>query len=378
MGKNKKPVGLTIGKAVLMGFLSLTLIFFSIIFIFLNFYTPSFPIEAESGIYIDLPSDIVVMAGVGGDMTAYTTAEDVESLTNKGKTFCNVLICGDSGGNTDTIMVASFDVKNGELSVLSIPRDTYIETTASKKRINAVYARGYNSAKNSGKNNKESVLSGMKDLGAVINYTLGIQIHCSVYIDTAGFRELVDLANGIEVNVPIPMYYNDPTPGESLYIDLQPGLQTLKGEEAEGFVRFRKGDEYGYDDYDRMGAQQQAITALLKKCMSQPTKIPQFINTGYKYIVTDLNAADTLYFAKEIAKLKPENIRFNTAPSEAKLMNGAWYVVLYKEETMQIVNKYHNWYKEDLPPEKFNIVESERAAWNTVNIDGVTMDQMSN
>lgn len=381
-------MGLTIGRSILMGILSLTLVLFTIVFIFLNFYTPSVSggvheedIEIAISPVIPEPDEQgnMPITDATGDNVGNTDSK-TENLTNKGNTFYNILICGVSSGLSDTIMIASFDVKNKQAALLSVPRDTYLLSTpsTSSRKINAVYSAGYSTAKKNGKSKNESILYGMKTLSAIIKDVLGIRIHFTIYVDTAGFRELVDLVGGIEVNVPIRMYYNDPTPGEELYINLQPGLQTLNGKDAEGFARFRKAA--GYDDFGRMGAQQQVITALVKKCMALPiTKIKQFIDTGYKYVVTDLKTEDILYFAKEMLKLETKDIRFNTVPSEGRYIGAPAYVTLYKEETMQIVNKYHNWYTEDLTPDKFNIAEYPRINTSAVvNIDGTTMDQMTN
>lgn len=41
--------------------------------------------------------------------------------------------------NTDVIMLVSFDVANGSLSVMQIPRDTYIEYKGTSHKINSVY-----------------------------------------------------------------------------------------------------------------------------------------------------------------------------------------------------------------------------------------------
>ena len=43
------------------------------------------------------------------------------------------------GGNTDTMLLASYDVTNQKATVMSIPRDTMVNVSWDIKRINSVY-----------------------------------------------------------------------------------------------------------------------------------------------------------------------------------------------------------------------------------------------
>ena len=53
-----------------------------------------------------------------------------------------------------------------------------------------------------------------------------------------GFRNIIDAIGGVEFDVPIRMFYNDPE--QNLHIDLQKGKQLLNGKKAEMLVRFRQ------------------------------------------------------------------------------------------------------------------------------------------
>ena len=66
---------------------------------------------------------------------------DIDGKARK-ENFFTVLIVGtDKGGwNTDTIMLAAFDIENGKVNVLSIPRDTYVDVKRSTKKINAAFS----------------------------------------------------------------------------------------------------------------------------------------------------------------------------------------------------------------------------------------------
>ena len=60
----------------------------------------------------------------------------------KSKDFYTVLILGrdtGGGGNTDTMLLASYDVTTQKASVMSIPRDTMVNVSLDVKKINSVY-----------------------------------------------------------------------------------------------------------------------------------------------------------------------------------------------------------------------------------------------
>ena len=60
----------------------------------------------------------------------------------KSKDFYTVLVLGrdtGGGGNTDTMLLASYDVTNQKATVMSIPRDTMVNVPWDVKKINSVY-----------------------------------------------------------------------------------------------------------------------------------------------------------------------------------------------------------------------------------------------
>lgn len=105
----------------------------------------------------------------------------------------NFLLLGTAGGEhdgpdlSDTIIVASIDVKTGDAVLFSLPRDVYIDETQTK--VNAVYA--YGQKKNQGLEKTKDVLSSY----------LGLPIHYGVRLDFAGFRKAVNTLGGIDVAV---------------------------------------------------------------------------------------------------------------------------------------------------------------------------------
>ncbi len=119
------------------------------------------------------------------------------------------------GGNTDVITVLR--VEGGVTTITQVPRDSYIEAEGyGPHKINALYSLG-----------------GTELLKRELSRKLGRPISHHLIVNLSGIRRMADALGGIEVDVPKRMYYVDNSQG--LYIDLQPGVQTLKGRELEGF-----------------------------------------------------------------------------------------------------------------------------------------------
>jgi polyisoprenyl-teichoic acid--peptidoglycan teichoic acid transferase len=105
----------------------------------------------------------------------------------------NVLLLGMAGGKhdgatlTDTIMVASFNTQTHEVSLISLPRDLWLESEKSK--INTLYQKGLARGE------------GLKYTEGKFSDFLGIKIPYGVRVDFSGFIKAVDLVGGIEVDV---------------------------------------------------------------------------------------------------------------------------------------------------------------------------------
>ncbi len=199
-------------------------------------------------------------------------------------------------GRSDTMLLVRLNPEDGTVSILTIPRDTRVEIpTVGLAKINAANASG-------GADLAATVVSRSFDNVPVDRY---------VRISTEAFRDLVDLVGGVEVNVPERMQYTDQT--QKLKIDLQPGVQTLNGLQAEGFARFR---------YDAMGdigraQRQQVLMKALQKKVANPmmlTRLPQLFGVMQKQIDSDLTLQEMLSLAQFGLQLKPDNLRMVLLP----------------------------------------------------------------
>lgn len=265
-------------------------------------------------------------------------------------TYTFLLVAKDQvGSNADTMIVCMYDTVNQTVGMVSIPRDTLVESG----KLNAVYQ------------------DGIETLRDTISDMLGIPIDFYVGINMDGFKVLVDELGGIEFNVPVHMSYDDPT--QDLHIHYEPGLQHLDGQDVLNVARCRKNSDgpgiypdniysaYPDNDIGRTRTQQQLIAAILKKALSNPQKINSYIEIFLEYVNTDLEFGEMLWFAEPALSFDFENgMTSATLTGDGNTYYPGWgkyCYQLYPEETLETVNQLINPYTEDLTLEDMNIFQ---------------------
>jgi len=170
-------------------------------------------------------------------------------------------------------------------------------------------------------------------LAQVIKEKFGIDVDDYVKINTEGFKQVVDLFGGVDINVPYNMNYDDPA--QELFIHLTKGEHHLDGKQAEGFVRFRKG--YRADgtkfDVDRKKNQLAFLNAFIKQngTISNINKIPGLLKTLDRNITHSIDFGDMLLTYTGLAKdvindkyvIEDKNIN-----GEDEMINGVSYVIV--------------------------------------------------
>ncbi|HEY9060179.1 MAG TPA: LCP family protein [Pseudobacteroides sp.] len=223
----------------------------------------------------------------------------------------NILIIGEDkvAGLYDTIGILSMDEEGKTAKIIMIPRDMYVnynkkvvhylETVGRSKdpsfyKINAAYNIGIK-MKYEGKFTASSI----NFLADIVKEVFRIEINDYIKVNTEGFRQIVDLFGGVDIDVPYEMNYDDPFQGLSIH--LKKGRQHLNGGQAEGFVRYRQGyDENkvfrSLGDLERKRNQIAFIKAFLnqKMTLGNITKLPGLIKTLNKNMKTSIDAGDVL------------------------------------------------------------------------------------
>ena len=132
------------------------------------------------------------------------------SLATRKEDCCTILVVGEDKASysTDTILLLQVDRGTGKLNLMSIPRDTKVNSTYTPHKINAAYAC------NGGA--QGDAASGMDALMDYVAQCVGFRPDGYILVDLDVFIKLVNLFGGVEFDVPTDMYYDDPAQDLSL------------------------------------------------------------------------------------------------------------------------------------------------------------------
>ena len=189
------------------------------------------------------------------DDSTPTIEEEVKTDEEYKGDVVNILVCGidyeegrnysndptSNDGMTDMILYVQFDIKNGALRMLQIPRNSLV-TTKNKK---ITLSNGKTYAATNYQINSVAISNGgsIAALADVIYDQFRLPIDYYVTVDMQALVDMVDNFGGIEVYIPHDMSYG----GSKLL----KGYRNLNGASAEFFVRCRHGDGYANSDIDR-------------------------------------------------------------------------------------------------------------------------------
>ncbi len=251
----------------------------------------------------------------GGGAPALASNVDISQLRSEGDGRVNILILGIGGPGhegadlTDTIMVASIDPTNNQVSLLSLPRDLWVKIPDNgAQKLNAAYAYGKQNSKSKDLINQER--DGLALLDKTLQPVIGIPIHYHAIINFTAFKQAVDAVGGITFYVPETLY--DPSIAwENKYNPLiaQKGTQTFNGARALLYAKSRETST----DFARSERQRQLMVALKDKILSagtfaNPIKISQLMSSFGDNIYTDFSLNDIKRLYEVISKIPSSNI----------------------------------------------------------------------
>jgi polyisoprenyl-teichoic acid--peptidoglycan teichoic acid transferase len=158
----------------------------------------------------------------------------------------------DKKPRSDTMLLVRVDPRTDGIAVMSIPRDLAVDIPGyGRDKINAAYSEG---------GPRKTVAT----IKALFRGATGrdFPINHVINVNFGGFRRAVDYIGGVYVDVD-RRYFNDnnppvDSPTNYATIDVQPGYQKLKGQDALDYVRYRHGD----NDLVRAARQQDFIRQL--------------------------------------------------------------------------------------------------------------------
>lgn len=222
----------------------------------------------------------------------------------------NILFVGidsvEGSHRADAMALISLDLTDRRISVLFVPRDTRVRIPdRGWTKINHAYAYG-----------------GISLLKKTLEEFLGIAIDHYITIDYTGFVRLVDLLGGVELYIEKDMKYSDRWAG--FYINLRKGFQTLDGNKALQYVRYRNDPE---GDIGRIRRQKKFIEAVVNKLRGQDIagRLPSLAIEAIKFLKTDLAPEQIMYLVSFFKGFDLSSVRWEMIPGQPGYIDGVSY-----------------------------------------------------
>lgn len=226
---------------------------------------------------------------------------------------------------SDTLMLAAVNPGKQSAYLISIPRDSYL----------GIPGKGFD------KVNHAMAFGGPKLVKESLEAYLDVRIDRYVTVDFEGFRQIIDELGGITVDVKKRMKYSDPA--DDTYIDLKPGVQTLSGEQALDYARYRKSDLGAEDnDYQRIARQQEIVQALAAEAASSKAlaNVYALLEIVGQHVKTDLTEGEIASLLLSFGTSAENHVQTDTLTGRDERIwhNGVlgWYHLVPKEERQRV------------------------------------------
>lgn len=245
------------------------------------------------------------MSNIERDYDTVLENVDLEGIkVNSDNDIINILVIGNdarteksgysSSGLTDTMIIATMDMKHKTLKTTSLMRDLYVEIPGyGNNKLNAANSFG-----------------GMELLYKTIATNFNIELDGYVNIGFSAFVDVIDAVGGVELELTeSEVEYLNSTNyiRRKKYRNVKVGKQTLNGHQALGYCRIRKrGTTINglRDDYGRTWRQRTTLNAVFDKVKKMPyTEWVNLANKALKHVKTDLSNKKILSYMTDVMRM---------------------------------------------------------------------------
>lgn len=238
------------------------------------------------------------------DIVINDTVKQAEETTMKG--YWNIALFGvDSrqdaltkNTRSDTIMIASINQDTGDIKLVSVYRDTYLNLgNDSYNKCNAAYAKG-----------------GPEQAINMLNMNLDMNVTDFITIGFQGLIDVVDALHGVQIDVQDAEIEHLNNYQRSMFLDeggggklnenivpvTNSGLQTLSGLQATAYCRIRY---TAGDDFRRAERQRTVLLACMDKAKTASvSELTSIANNIFKEVYTSLDLNDIIALLGDISK----------------------------------------------------------------------------
>lgn len=245
-----------------------------------------------------------VFKGSAASAAALQANVNPDLLKGEGSGRINILLLGRGGPNhdgpdlTDTMMLASVDPVNHTTTLVSIPRDLWVNVpNQGNMKINAAWETGefkYLGKVAPGSTDPKAIRSGFDMADQTVESVMGVSVDYNVLVDFQAFQQAVDTVGGVDVNVPTDLI--DPTmawENGNNPVLAKAGQDQFDGKQALIYVRSRETTS----DFARAQRQRDVLMALKSKVdtlytLSNPLKLSGLMSDFGNNVQTDLSLKD--------------------------------------------------------------------------------------
>ena len=246
---------------------------------------------------------------------------ELDSLFKKNKSI-NILLLGvdereGDKGRSDTMILMSLNPKTNAMTMLSIPRDTYVNIPGrGMDKINHAYAFG------------DVPLSIQ-----TVEDTFHLPVHFYARVNMEGFQQGIDAIGGVTID-------NNQAFSQG-GASFSKGNITLNGEQALKYIRMRKNDPRG--DMGRNERQRNVLTAAMEKgaSFSSITKVGEILNILGGNVKTNLDMDNMQTLFSDYRGTR-KNIKTIEISGNGQTINGVWYYVVPDAEFDRITTDIKN------------------------------------
>ena len=289
-------------------------------------------------------------------MLMTSIGQQEEDIQNLEPLYCLVMGISEdiSTELTDTIMLCAYFPQEQKVSILSIPRDTFIgddkDNTTSYDKINALYQKS-----------PENTLEAVRKL-------TGVDVRNYVVINNNALEKVIDAVGGIYFDVPIDMWYDDPT--QDLHIYINKGYQLLNGENAVKVLRFRHNNdmstypkEYGEQDLGRMRTQREFIKAAAEQILSSNNilKLNEILEIVFDNIQTNLSISELIKYIPSATEFNVENMKTEALPGVADYLGALSFFIVDENQSEQMVSSLFSLSIDEINENKEKFAEESKS-----------------
>ncbi len=267
--------------------------------------------------------------------------EDYYQDSYKEEGVINILLCGeekinDNGrGRTDCMILATINNEEKSIKMTSIMRDTYVKIPGYKNnKLNAAYNIG-----------------GMPLLQETIETNFGIAIDGYIIVDFNGFKEIVDLLGGVDIELTQKEanYLNSTNYiSEKRYRNVKSGVNHMNGTQTLGYTRVRHvatGNGLN-DDYGRNYRQRTVLTQIYNEYKTASiAELLGLLPNALKLVTTNIPKSQLISYITTVLSIKPDIIETYKLPMDgtykgARIRNMAVLYITDMDKLRDTFEKY--------------------------------------